>query len=61
MKKRVEAEKNVDQDGKAFYELLNAYGQTMENLGNRVDVKLINNQKELLKWTSNPSFKILDI
>ena len=39
------------------------YGKTMENLINRIDVKLINNEKDYLKCTSNPSYmphKIFD-
>ena len=27
------------------------YGKTMENLRNRIDVKLANNKKDYLKWT----------
>ena len=40
------------------------YGKTMENLRNRIDVKLVSNKKEYLKWTSKPSYmshKIFDI
>ena len=39
------------------------YGKTMENLKNRINVKLLNNEKDCLKWTSKPSFmsqKIFD-
>ena len=32
-----------------------AYGKTMENLRNRIDVKLVNNKKYYLKWASKPS------
>ena len=35
----------------------------MENLRNRIDVKLVNNGKDYLKWTSKPSYmskKIFD-
>ena len=38
-------------------------GKTMENLRNRIDVKLINNKKDYLKWTSKPRYmsqKIFD-
>ena len=28
----------------------------MENLGNRIDVKLVNNEKDYLKYTSKPSY-----
>ena len=49
--KRVEAEKNGDKDGKELYKLMNiaAYGKTMENLRNRIDVKRVSNQKDYLK------------
>ena len=63
--KRIEAEKNGDKDGKALYKLMNnaVYGKTMENLRNRIDVKLVSNKKDYLKWTSKPSYmshKIFD-
>ena len=39
------------------------YGNTMENLRNRIDVKLVNNKKDYLNWRSKPSYissKIFD-
>ena len=39
------------------------YGKTMENLRNRIDVKLVSNKKDYLKLTSkrsNISHKIFD-
>ena len=55
--KRIEAEKNDDKDGKALYKLTSnaVYEKTMENLRNRIDVKLVSNKKDYLKWTSKPS------
>ena len=29
---------------------------SMENLRNRIDVKLVSNKKDYLKWTSKPSY-----
>ena len=50
---------------KAFFKLVinSVYGKTMENVRKRVNVKLINNEKNYLKVVSRPSFvsqKILD-
>ena len=39
------------------------YWKTKENLRNRIDVKLVNNEKDYLKCTSKPSYmshKIFD-
>ena len=37
------------EDGKASYELMNnaVYGGTMENLKNKIDVKLVSNKKDI--------------
>ena len=64
-KKRMQAEKNDHKDGKALYKLRNntIYDKTVENLRNRIDVKLVNNEADYLKWRSNPSYmsqKIFD-
>ena len=32
------------------------YGKAMENLRNRIDVKLVDNGKDYLKYTSKPSY-----
>ena len=29
-----------------------AYGKSFENIRNKIDVKLVGNEKEYLKWTS---------
>ena len=39
------------------------YGKTVKNLRNRIDVKLVNNEKDYLKYASKPSYmshKIFD-
>ena len=33
-----------------------AYEKTIENLRNRIDVKLVSNKKDYSKWTSKPSY-----
>ena len=33
-----------------------AYGKTIENLRNRIDVKFVSNKKDYLKWTSKPTY-----
>ena len=57
-KKRIEAEKNGGKDGKELCKLMSnaVYGKTMENLRNKIDVKLVSNKKYYLKWTSKPSY-----
>ena len=57
----IEAEKSGDKYGKALYKLMNnvVYGKlkkTLENLRNRIDVKLASNKKYYLKWISKPSY-----
>ena len=51
-KKIIEAEKNGDKDGKALYKLMSCavYGNTMENLRNRIDLKLVSHKKMFQNW-----------
>ena len=37
------------------------FGETMEKLRNRIDVKLVNNEKDCLKCTTKPSYMSLKI
>ena len=58
--KRIEAEQNNDKIVKPLYKLMNnpIYGKAMKNLRYRVDVKLVNNEKDYLKCTSKPSYTL---
>ena len=52
-KKKIEAEKQSNKDGN---ENNTVYDKTMEHSRKRVDIRLVNNRKDYLKWTSKPSF-----
>ena len=32
------------------------YGKTTKNLRNKIDVKLVSDEKDFFKWTSKPSY-----
>ena len=54
-----EKTKNVDNDfEKDFFKLMinSVYGKTMENLWKRINVTLINNAEDFLKYTSRPTY-----
>ena len=44
---------------KDFFKLMNnsVFGKTMENIRNRVDVKLVNNEKMAKKFAAKPNFE----
>ena len=52
--KRTHAANNFEKD---FFKLMinSAYGKTMENLRKRINVRLVNNEKDFLKYTSRPT------
>ena len=43
---------------KYFFKLIinSVYGKTMENLRKRINVRLVNNGKDFLKYTSRPAY-----
>ena len=53
---RAKAKNNFEKD---FYKLMNisVFGKTMENIRNRVNVKLVNTEEKLRKLVSKPNFK----
>ena len=53
--KRMNAANDFDKD---FSKLIinSVYGKTMENLRKRINVRLVNNEKDFLKYTSRPTY-----
>ena len=52
--KRINAANSFEKD---FFKLIinSFYGKTMENLRKRINVRLVNNEKDFLKYTSRPT------
>ena len=59
-KLRTEAKNEFKKD---FFKLMNnsVFGKTMENIRNRVDIKLVNNKKQAEKLSAKPNFKHCNI
>ena len=60
--KRKEATNNADNN---LFKLLNnaVYGKTMENMRKRMNIRIVKNEKDIIKYISNPSYishKIFD-
>ena len=56
---------NGDKDEKSLFKLMKnvVYSKAIENLRNRIDVRLVSNKNYYLKWTSEPNYmsqKIFD-
>ena len=54
-----EKRKNTTNDfDKDFFKLMinSIYGKTIENLRKRINVRLVNNAKDFLKYTSKPTY-----
>ena len=59
-KLRTEAKNDFEKD---FFKLMDnaVFGKTMENIRNRVDIKLVNNKKQAEKLSAKPNFKHCNI
>ena len=57
---RMKAKNNFEKD---FFKLMNnsVFGKTMENIRNRVDIKLVNDRSKAQKLVAKPNFKHLNI
>ena len=55
IKKRMNTANDFEKD---FFKLMinSVYGKTMENLRKRINVRLVNNEKDFLKYTSRPRY-----
>ena len=53
--KRIEATNESD---KNFFKLMinSAYGKTIENMRKRMRIRIVNNEKDCIKYSSRPTF-----
>ena len=57
-KNNTSKKKKKKKEKKTLYKLMNnaVDEKTVENLGNRINIRLVKNEKDYLKWTSKPSY-----
>ena len=55
-KKRMQSTNESD---KNFFKLMinSVYGKTMENMRKRMKIRIVNNEKDCIKYSSRPTFK----
>ena len=56
--KKNRSRKNGDKDSKFCYKLMDnaVYDKIMENVRNRINVRLASNEKDYFKWISKPCY-----
>ena len=62
-RKKNKTSKNGDRDRKALYKSMTnvIYRKAIENLRKWINIRLVNNKKDFLKWTSKPSYMSLKL
>ena len=58
-KKRIKAEKNGERDRKVLHNLMN--NAVHRKIMDRIDLRLVKNKKDYLKWTLKPSYMSQEI